>query len=159
MTIPIVTIELTGSQTLVEKLERLKELQKQGRTKEAWERMVELVGTTAREKAPFWPGHGELKASIDEEVGTIGDDIAGTVFSDRFYAPFQERGTEPYFPNLDNLEEWAIDHGVSAWTVALAIATRGIIPLRFFEETLLEEENEIVDLVGEVIAKIMEAKY
>jgi len=157
MTIPIVSIELLGDQTLVEKLERLKELQKQGRTKEAWERMVELVGATAREVAPEW--RRDLIASIDEEVGTIGDDIAGTVFSDRFYAPFQERGTEPYFPNLDNLEDWAVDHGVSAWTVALAIATRGIIPLRFFEKSLLQEENAVIDLVGEVIAKIMEAKY
>jgi len=157
MTIPIITLELTGNQSLEEKLRRLQELEKRGRTQEAWERMVELVGQTARQKVPYW--QGDLRASIDEEVGIHDGKIAGTVFSDRFYAPFQERGVAPYFPNLDNIEAWAVDHGMTAWELALVIASRGIIPLRYFESTLLEEENQIVDLVGEVVAEIMEGEY
>ena len=157
MTIPIVTIELLGSQTLDEKLERLKELQKQGRTQEAFERAVEFLSSTTSDKAPRWSG--VLQASFDEEVGMIGNDIAGTVFSDEIIAPFHERGTAPFFPNLDNIEPWAIDHGVSPWVVALAIAARGIIPLRYAEEALLEEEDQIVELIGEAIGKIMEGEY
>jgi len=157
VSIPIVTIELIGAQTLEEKLERLAELQKQGRMKEAFERAVEFLSDTVSTKAPDW--NSDLRTSFDEEVGLIGEDMAGIVYSDKVYAPFQERGTAPYWPNLDNIEAWALAHGMTAYGLALLIAARGIVPLRYAEESLLEEENQIVELIGEAIAEIMEGSY
>lgn len=160
MTISIITIELIGSQTLDEKLERLKELQKQGRTKEAFERAVEFLSSTTSDKAPDW--NSVLQASFDEEVGMIGDDIAGTVFTDVTYAPFHERGVDPYWPNIDNLEAWVADNSDqdgTAYGLALWISTHGIPALKYAEEALLEEEDQIVELIGEAIGEIMEGKY
>ena len=157
MSIPIVTIELIGAQTLQEKLVRLAELQKAGRMKEAFERAVEYLSETVSDKAPDWLSN--LKTSFEEEVGIVGQDMAGIVYSDEIYAPFQERGVAPYWPNIDNLEDWAIDHGGTAYGLALWISTMGIPALRYAEAALLEEENQIVELVGEAIAEIMEGAY
>lgn len=157
MTIGIVSLELTGNQTLEDKLLRLEELTQRGRLKEAWERMVELLGMTVRATAPAFDR--DLIASFDEEVGMQDGEIAGTVFSNLVYAPFQERGTGPYFPNLDNIREWAEAKGGTAFGLALYIAEHGLKPTRYAERSLLQEENEIVALVGEVIAEILEESY
>ena len=70
-----------------------------------------------------------------------------------------ERGVGPYWPNIDNLERWAIDHGGTAYGLALWISTHGLPALKYAEAAILEEENQIVELIGEAIAEIMEAKY
>lgn len=156
MTIPILTVELIGKDSLVEKLKLIEELSKYNRMQEAWKTMVEIVAGTARAKAPYW--RGDLAVSIEEEVRMDGENMIGEVFTDLFYAPFQERGTDPYFPNVDNLIPWA-GSTKAAWGVALAIATRGLIPRKFFEKALLQEETTITGLVGDVVAEIMEGKY
>jgi len=157
MTIPILTVELIGKDTLVEKLKLLEELSKYNRMQEAWEMMVELLAGTARSEAPYGVT-GKLSASIEEEVRMDAGNMIGEVFSDLFYAPFQETGRDPFFPNVDNLVDWAGSRQ-AAWGVALAIATRGIIPQEFFQKALLAEETTITGLVGDVIVEIMEGAY
>lgn len=127
------------------------------RLREPWERATELTALEVRERVPHWRGH--LLASIDEEVLQEEDEILGVVYSDLFYTPFQERGTGPYFPNVDALEEWAADHDTDPWTVALAIFYRGIVPLKFFEQGLTESEQMIFDLIGHAVGEIVETGY
>ena len=157
MSIPIITIELIGKDSLEEKLKLLQDLSKYNRMQEAWETMVEIVAGAVRDKAPYW--HGDLRISIEEEVRMEDDNMIGEIFSDLFYAPIQERGTDPYFPNVDNLELWAAEHGGSAFGLALVIAARGIVAKKFAEGALLEEETTITGLVGDVIVEIMEGTY
>lgn len=154
---PYFTIELEGDEELLRKLAGMGRALKGDRLTEPWERMTEMVATTARDRAPHDLGY--LMAGINEEVIVEGDEITGVIYDDIFYAPFQERGTDPYFPNLEALEEWAERHDTTAWVVALAIARRGIIPLKFFQLSILENQEEIVDLVGSVVIEIMEQEY
>lgn len=155
-TLLLFTVDLLGSQAIQALLANLANLKGQ-RLKDAWEEMAELVAREARDKAPEW--QGTLQAGIDREIIVAGDDITAVIFSDEPYAPFQERGTEPYWPNIDALEPWAADKGYSAFAVARAIATRGLPALKFFEKTLIEHEDEIVGMVGQVITEIMEKEY
>lgn len=154
---PHITIELEGDKEVQLALEGIRRNLRGDRLIEPWERMVEMVATSARERAPH--DLGFLLAGIEEEVIVEGDEIMGVVFNDVFYAPFQERGTEPYFPNLEALEEWAERHDTTPWIVATAIARRGIRPQKFFEQAILENQEEIIDLVGLVVIEIMEQEY
>lgn len=168
------TIEIVGSEELQKRLEGIERATRGDRLVEPWERATEVVMRAAEEKAPNW--RGVLKNSIDQEVilggagggevypgaplrGVTREDITGVVYSDEFYAPFQERGTDPYFPNVDALEEWADDHDITAYGLALIISGRGITPRKFFEEALIESEDAVFDLIGEAIAEIMEKPY
>lgn len=154
---PHITIELKGDEELLRVLEGIRKNLRGDRLIEPWERMTEMVATSAREKAPHDLGY--LLAGINEEVIVEGDEIIGVVYNDIFYAPFQERGTGRYFPNLEALEEWAERHDTTPWVVALAIDRRGIIPIKFFEQAILVNKEEIVDLVGSVVIEIMEEEY
>jgi len=173
---PHIEVELKGSEELQRRLEGIERALRGDRLVEPWQRAVELIGASAVEKAPDW--EGRLRASINYEVilggpgeggvygepgtrlrGVEREDITGVVYTDVFYGPFQERGTDPYFPNLEALELWAEEHGKSAFEVALAISERGIIPLKFFEGALLENEDAVVELIDEVVARVMEQEY
>lgn len=153
----IFSIELEGDEELLRRLAGIDRALKGDRLIEPWERMTEMVGSSARDRAPH--DLGFLLASIEEEVIVEDDEIIGVVYSDLFYAPFQEAGKPRYFPNLEALEEWAERHDTSAWVVALAIDRRGIVPIKFFEESILENQEEIVDLVGPVVIKILVEEY
>ena len=148
-----VTIDMTGGTTLQEKLKFIADLKQSGHIQDAWQTMTELVEMAVRDKAPHWLGH--LRAGFDSESGLDGADWYGLVFSDEVYAPFQEAGVSPFFPNLDAIEDWAIAHGMTAYQLALIIAARGIIGLRYAEEALLQEESAIIGLVGDAVATIM----
>lgn len=155
--IPLLEVELLGSQQLQSLLASVNPNLTGGRLMDAWEDVVELLNIAVRGAAPYDLGY--LIASIDDEVILDQGEITGVVFSDLFYTPFQERGTTPYWPNIDALEDWAIRHGTTAYVVARAIATRGIIPLKYFEQALMDSEDEIVQLVGQVVAEILEREY
>ena len=155
------TIELLGSQQVQAMLGQLAGLKGQ-RLKDAWEEMAELVETSARDKAPDWQGY--LQESIKHEIIVAGDDIAAVIFSDRYYAPFQERGTPPATAGgprslLEGIEPWALDKGYSPFAVARAIALSGLEAKKFFEGALIENEDTIVGTVGQVITEIMEKEY
>lgn len=171
---PHVAVEIEGSEELQLRLEGIDRNLRGDRLVEPWERVVEFVVATAREYAPRWLG--ALYGSINGEVilggaggggvypkaplrGVTREDITGVIYSDEFYAPFQERGTEPYFPSLEGLKEWAEDHDISPYYVATLIAERGIRPIKFFERAITEREDLIFDLIGRVIAEIMEEEY
>jgi len=151
------TIEIEGAKELIRVIEGIDRGLKGNRLREAWERMVEMIGSSAREYAPFDLGY--LLASIMEEVLEIDDELVGVIYSDLPYAPFQERGTDPYFPNLFALEDWADRHGMSAWSVAMAILARGVPAKKFFEQSLLENQDEVFELVGNFVAQLLQEEY
>jgi len=154
------SIELIGNEEVQRAFEGIREHLRGDRLVEPWERVVEYTANAVREiirEDAFW--HGKLLGSIEGEVQGSGDEIMGVVFSDEFYAPFQERGTDPYFPNVEALEEWAEDHDISPFLVALAISRRGLEPKKFMELAFWEQGATILELVGDVVAEIMEAEY
>ena len=103
--------------------------------------------------------HLILQGGIDSEVLLDDDVLTGIIYSDEFHAPIQERGTDPYFPNVSALEDWALDHDESPWGIAVLIAHRGIRPLRYFERGLIETEDVIFELIGEAVGQIIETGY
>jgi len=152
-----ITVEIDGAEELISELARIDKDLSGAKALEVYERVVELVAGDARDRAPHDLGY--LTAGIDEEVGLVEGDPAGLVFTDIYYAPFQERGTDPYFPNLEALEEWAERHDTTAWVVAMAILRRGLVPKKFFEEALTENVDDIYSYIGEGVAEIMEKEY
>jgi hypothetical protein len=156
----LLTIELIGDEEAQRALEGIRANLRGDRLVEPWERVVEYVASAVRDivrEDVYW--RGQLHGSITGEVRVFGDEISGIVFSDELYAPFQERGTDPYFPNVEALEEWAEDHDISPFLVALAISRRGLEPKKFMERGLKEQEAVILELVGNVVAEIMEMEY
>lgn len=156
----IITIELIGDEEAQRALEGVRANLRGDRLVEPWERVVEYVASAVRDivrEDVYW--RGKLHGSIEGEVLVLGDEITGVIYSDEFYAPFQERGTDPYFPNVEALEEWAEDHDISPFLVALAISRRGLEPKKFMERGLKEQEATVLELVGDVVAEIMEAEY
>jgi hypothetical protein len=156
----LLTIELLQVEEVQRTLEGIREHLRGDRLVEPWERVVEYTANTVRDivrEDVYW--RGQLYGSIEGEVHVVGDEISGIIYSDKLYAPFQERGTDPYFPNVEALEEWAEDHDISPYLVALAISRRGLEPKKFMEYGLKDTEEQILELVGNVVAEIMEAEY
>jgi hypothetical protein len=156
----LLTIELIGDEKVQRALEGIRENLRGDRLVEPWERVVEHVANAVRDivrQDVYW--RGRLYGSIEGEVLALGDEITGIVYSDELHAPFQERGTEPYFPNIEALEEWAEDHDISPFLVARAISQRGLEPKKFMERGLREQEETILELVGNIVAEIMEMEY
>jgi len=153
----LLELEITGDEATRRSLEGIVRATRGDRLREPWERAVDLISMAVWNYAPYW--RGELRASIAEEVIVEGDEIAGVVYSDLFFAPFQERGTAPYWPNVEALWAWADAHDISPYLVARAIANRGLLPLKFFERALTENENEVWALIDNAIAEIIEAEY
>jgi len=156
----LLVIELLGDEELQKQLEGIRKNLRGDRLVEPWERVVEYVSNAVREiirEDVYW--RGQLLGSIESDVLRMGDEIIGVVYSDELYAPFQERGTEPYFPNLEALEEWSEDHDISPYLVARAIARWGLEPKKFMELGFWTQAATILDLVGDVVAEIVEAEY
>ena len=153
----ILEFEIHGDEETRRSLEGIVRATRGDRLREPWERAVEFIASAVRDLVPEF--QGVLKSSIDDQVVLEGTDITGMVYSDTLYAPFQERGADPYWPNIEALEDWADAHDTTAYVVARAIATRGLIPLKFAERALEQEENLVWDLIGDAIAQIIEAEY
>ncbi len=97
---------------------------------------------------------GNLRTSILVEV--TGDKLTAEVGPVAPYGPYVEFGTQPHFPPLAALEDWARKHGIPAFLVAKAIARRGTfarpylapaydVVIGFFEDGLAKiyEESEL----------------
>jgi len=153
----ILEIKIQGSEELQKKFERIEKDLTGQRLFDAWVSAVELLAIGARQYVPNDLGY--LLASIEEEVIQQDEGYIGAVFSDLPYAPFQERGTDAYFPNLEALEEWAERHNTTAWVVAMAIRARGVLDRRFFERSLFEGEDDVFSLIGESVGQIIEREY
>lgn len=154
-----ITIELEGSEALQKRLKKIEaDLQKGKRLQEGFERAGELVAAAARSNAPAW--RRDLYASIDNELVIDEHGFVAVVFSDREYAPQQERGTDPYYPAMSaSLIEWCQDHGMNPKYVVDLIAARGLQPTKFFERALRDEEERIVELIGRAVGDILERTY
>lgn len=160
MLVEHLAIELIGNEEVQRALEGIRANLRGDRLVEPWERVVEYVADKVREivaRDVYW--RGQLLGSITEEVLGSGDEISGIIYSDEIYAPFQERGADPYWPDQEALEEWATDHDVSPYVVARAIARRGLEPKKFLELAFWEQGAIVLDLVGDVVVTIMEQEY
>lgn len=160
MLVEHLAIELIGNEEVQRTLEGIRKNLRGDRLVEPWERVVEFVASAVRDiiiQDVYW--RGQLLGSITEEVLHSGDEISGIIYSDKNYAPFQERGTNPYWPDQEALEEWAEDHDVSPYVVARAISRRGLQPKKFMETAFWEQGATILELVGDVIATIIEQEY
>lgn len=159
----LLEVEISGTEKLREEFERIQKDLTGRRLADAWGDATGMLATGAREYAPADEGY--LLASIEEEVIQQEEDLTGVVYSDiqsdggDFYAPFQERGTDAYFPNLDALEEWAARHDTTAWLVALAIARRGVPAKKYFERSFLENQEGVFSLIGDSVGQIIEREY
>lgn len=151
------SIEIVGDVKTQRALEAINAGLSGSRLIEPWERATELVASAVRTNVPSW--RGELLASIEDEILQRATGIVGVIYSDKFYAPFQERGTDPYFPDIDALRPWAADHGVSAVYLAKLIAARGLIPLKFFEKAMISESDVVHQLIGDYVAVLIEKGY
>lgn len=154
-----IDIELLGSKQVQKQLAQIKRRLSSGtRMKDAFESAGELVAMDARDLAPEW--RRDLYASIDNETIKDTDGFVAVVFSDREYAPPHERGTDAYWPQWSvSFIDWCRDHGMNPMYVARLIASRGLNPLKFFEQALRDDEDKIVELIGQAVADIVERTY
>jgi len=152
-----IVVEITGDEELAAELYRINSELKGQRLEDLWVSAIEVVSEPVREQVPRDLGY--LAASIEEEVVHQEDDIVGVIYSDSHYAAPQERGTDPYFPNLDALEDWAERHDTTAWVVALAIQRRGLIPTNYLKDPLEQRADEVFEIIGEGVGVIIEGGY
>jgi len=151
------TIEVVGAKKAQEHFEKVRAGLRGDRLIEPWQRAVELLRDAVSIGAPYW--HGDLQASINEEVIQEEGELTGVVFSDLFKAPILERGTAPYWPNIDALEEWALEHETTAFVVARYISDNGIKAYKYFEKALEDNKDEVHGLIGDYVARIIEKGY
>ncbi len=153
------SIDLRGDESVEEAYGKLRKGMLGKYTFEAMERVVEYAYGRVVEHAP--QDLGELIANIDSDVEVEGarGELVGSVWSTLEYAPPQERGTEPYWPNIENLEAWAERHGTTAYVVARAIARRGLLPQWYYLSALVDLAAVPEHLVGpflDAVGKLIE---
>jgi len=154
----ILTVEITGDKALLKKYRGTQAALKGPRMKELWERALELVRDAVEDYAPQW--QRILATSFEEgPVLIAGDDISGSVFSDEIYAAVQERGTLEYWPNIDNIEAWALAHGMTAYAAARGIANHGVPAKQYALQALEDHAEEVFELTDEAVAMILEMEY
>jgi hypothetical protein len=80
------------------------------------------------------------------------DKLAAEIGPTAPYAKYIETGTQPHWPPLEALEDWARKHGIPAFIVARKIAERGI----FARPALAPAHDAIVPYLEDDLAKIYE---
>ena len=118
-----------------------------------FEEAAMLVSNEAKRLAPI--DTGGLRASITPDVRTIAGDIIAIVGTNKTYAPYQETGTDPFWPPLKALEVWARRHGTTAYVVARAIARRGIKGHHYLENGFKNNRTRIEKLIEGKVSKIV----
>lgn len=112
-----------------------------------------LVDRDAKRNSPS--DTGRLRASITPEVTRPNlETTQGVVGSNLSYAPYVELGTRPHFPPLEALAVWAVRHGMSAYQVALSISQYGTEAVRFLEDALDMNQDEIRELLNGSVTSI-----
>lgn len=157
--LPIIEIEFDEAEytAMRDMLTDVAEFESNPRVHETWEQVMIILETAVAGKAPRWLMR--LVASFDSEVGVFEDSITGVVFSDEVHAPFQERGTDAYWPNMEAIEEWSAAHGMDTYYVAKLIAERGVPAIKYAEESLVENAEMITDVLAAGIGRVMEQEY
>lgn len=112
-----------------------------------------LVSTDAKLLAPV--DTGRLRGSITPDVRLQGFQTIGVVGSNVLYAPYMELGTKPHWPPISAVEVWARRHGMNPFLVARAIARKGTKPRRYLESAFAQNENQIIAILGKVVAEIV----
>ena len=154
----ILTVEITGDKALLKKFRGTAAALKGPRMVELWERASELLRDAVVDMVPQW--RRVLYTSIDEEpIQVQGDTMLATIYSDEVYAAVQERGTAPYWPNIDNIEAWALDHGMTAYVAARAIANSGVPATQYGLQALQDNAEAIFELTDEAVGMILEMEY
>lgn len=112
---------------------------------------TELIAQGMRERAPVWKG--SLEKSITAEFSRRGDTFFGVAKTGVHWAAPQEFGTgaagpsgKSYFPNVTNLEEWALDKGIeNVWALAMSIEARGTPPTKYTQKTIQDVAGDAID--------------
>ncbi len=151
-----ITITLVGTSEALRYLTSLRKNLQPTRLTALWEEVTDLVRQEAEDKAPNWKGGLSAGIASAVSIDPKASDIIGIVYSDTFYAPYQELGRDPFFPNLDAITEWATDKGLSPYLVAKIISRRGLKPKEFFKGALEEHEDEVIKLIGGGVVQIFE---
>ena len=119
-----------------------------------------LVQRDAKRLSPV--DSGRLRASIMPEVRTEGNNIMGVVGSKVIYAPYMEFGTgtpagnSPHVPPMSVLGVWAARHGMSTYSVWLAIVMRGgLRPRRYLQQAFEQNESKIIGLIEDAADRIV----
>ncbi len=118
------SVELQGLRELLELTDKIAEKKRRKVALQVM-RSAQDIRTNAmdklkREKAfDLGQTHDSILAEIDE------DKLLAEVGPTAPQGPYIEYGTQPHFPPIDALEGWAKRHGIPAFLVARAIASRG----------------------------------
>ena len=111
------------------------------------------VQRDARRYAPV--DTGRLRASITPSIRSDKTGIQGVIGSNVVYAPYMELGTRPHWPPISALETWARRHGMSAYQVALAIATRGTKARRYLQRAIEDNASRIYRRIHRAVIEIV----
>lgn len=147
-------LEVENKEEVFKYLEGLNKNVRAKRLETTWENILELVLGSIKDYAPHW--EGGISSNLASELSIEKEILSGIVFTDRRYAPYMERGVNPFFPNLDAITPWAEDHGFDPYCLALIIASRGLPALKFFEQGFMDVKDEVLNLVGDILVQIIE---
>lgn len=148
-----ISVQIRGLDEVQKKLRQVKEDLRGTPMEQGMKQATLLVERSAKQKAP--KDTGTLAASINSDVTRGGNSVIGIIGTRIKYAPFVELGSRPHFPPMQNIAPWARRHGLSAYGAAVAIAARGTRARHFFRGALEDNEEKIIDLIGDVVAKIV----
>ncbi len=87
---------------------------------------------------------GDLRSSIGYDVSS-GNNPVGTIFASAEQASHIEFGTDPHFPPIEPLEEWARRHGLegAGFAIALKISEEGTQPQPFMQPALEKNRRRV----------------
>lgn len=111
-------------------------------------RLCQIGEATAKPLAPA--NTGDLRDSIGYEVDAGLTGVTGRVYAGAEHAEPVEMGTEPHFPPLDALREWArlvLEDEDAAYPIARKIAKVGTEPQPFMTPAFEEMVRSAADVV------------
>jgi hypothetical protein len=143
--------ELKGLKELLEVEDKIVD-SKRKKVKACVLRYAQNIRTNAMDKLKSMKAinTGILRTSILAELTE--DNLSAEIGPTEKYGPYVEFGTQPHWPPLEALEDWARKHGIPAFIVARAIARRGT----FARPYLAPAHDIVAAYFDEDLAKIYE---
>lgn len=151
-----IVITLTGTDQLIAKLST--DVLVTEPMREFFERSTDELKQNIRDLTPQW--HGGLRGDIQKEVDSSSPPTWAKVGTNLFYAIFVEMGTQPHWPPIKAIAEWANYHGIPPFLVARAISLHGTPAIKMFEEgtdNSMDAIDGFMQDAGEQIKEIWES--